>query len=154
MRIQLPKMIRTESIEWFVENQAFSPSYDLAPTPAPLSSARVLAIPVFLCVAAGRAYWRERGGGNGVGGSLIKRRRRRLVLCKSFNTLWNRSTTPNNEKRGNSSPGATFVVENPVNLSSARQQCQADRLDSINDIALVCHSKINDSMSTNLNESI
>jgi hypothetical protein len=42
-------------IERFIENQAFSPSYDLAPPP-PLPSAKYLSFSVFLCVAG-------RGGG-------------------------------------------------------------------------------------------
>ncbi len=40
------------SIEWFIEDQAFSPSYDLAPrTPPPLPSENCLSFTVFLCVA-------------------------------------------------------------------------------------------------------
>ncbi len=49
-----------ESIEWFIENQDFLPSYDLAPPPLPLASC--LPNSLFLSIA-GRAYWRERGGG-------------------------------------------------------------------------------------------
>ncbi len=50
----------TEMIEWFIDDQTFLRSYDLAPRIPPSFS-------VFLCVA-GRAYWRERGGefGHGV----------------------------------------------------------------------------------------
>ncbi len=57
---------QSRSIEWFIEDQTFSPSYDLAPPPPlppPLSSESCLSFfSVFLCVA-GWAYWRERGGG-------------------------------------------------------------------------------------------
>ncbi len=48
---------------WFLEDQAFSPSYDLDPSPSPLSRQQVVA--VFLCVVAGRDYRRENGGGGG-----------------------------------------------------------------------------------------
>jgi len=74
-----------KSIEWFIEDQAFSPSYDFA-TPLPSSSlippANCLSLSVLLCVT-GRAYWRERGGR-----SQIIRQRESLVLCKSLYTLW------------------------------------------------------------------
>ncbi len=54
-----------ESIEWFIEDQAFSPSYDLAPCSLPPPpSATCLSFSVFLCVADG-AYWRESGVGWG-----------------------------------------------------------------------------------------
>ncbi len=56
-----------ESIEWIIEDQAFSPSYDLAPPQPPSTLA------VFLPVD----------------GQII-RRRKRLVLYKSFNTLWSK----------------------------------------------------------------
>ncbi len=54
------------SIVGFIEDQAFSLSYNLAPapTPSPLLSASCLFFSVFLCVV-GRAYWRERGGVGG-----------------------------------------------------------------------------------------
>jgi hypothetical protein len=51
----------TESIEWLIEDQTFSPSYDLAPplAPIPLSHQHGrLSFSVFLCVA-GRAYRQE-----------------------------------------------------------------------------------------------
>ncbi len=66
-----------------IEDQDFSPSYDLAPRqlpPPPISRQPV----VFLCVA-GRAYPRERG--RGWGRSQIIWRRESLVLYKSFNIL-------------------------------------------------------------------
>ncbi len=56
-----------ESIEWFIEDRAFSSSYDLAPhPPPPLPSESCLSFTVFLCVAS-RAEWEERGGGDGGG---------------------------------------------------------------------------------------
>ncbi len=53
-----------ESIEWFTEDKAFSPSYDSDPLPPllPLPSSSCLSFSVFLC-AFGQAYWWERGGG-------------------------------------------------------------------------------------------
>ncbi len=45
-----------ERIEWFLEDQAFSPSYDFAPPQThPLPSSCCLSFSVFLCVA-GRAW--------------------------------------------------------------------------------------------------
>jgi hypothetical protein len=58
------KGLQTEKIEWFIEDQAFSPLYALTPSPLlsnDLPSASCLSFSVFLCVA-GRAYWREGGG--------------------------------------------------------------------------------------------
>ncbi len=84
----------TESIEWFKEDQAFSPSYTLAP-PLPLYHQHVVSLSqVFLCFA-GRAYWRVRGepGGGGVGGGgKVIRRRESLVLNKSPKTIWHWGT--------------------------------------------------------------
>jgi hypothetical protein len=77
-----------ESIESFIEDQAFSLSYDLATPPphSPLSSsASCLSFSDFLCVA-GQAYWRDGGGGGDR--SQIIWRSESLVLCKSLNTLW------------------------------------------------------------------
>ncbi len=39
-----------DSIEWFIEDQAFLQSYDSAPRPSPLPSASCLFFSVFLCV--------------------------------------------------------------------------------------------------------
>ncbi len=64
-----------ESVEWFIEDQAFLRLYESAPHPTP-----------FLC-AAGRAYWLERGD-RGWARRQITRRREILALHKSFNTLW------------------------------------------------------------------
>ncbi len=57
-----------ESIEWFIEDYAFSPSYDSATPPSHplLPSESCLSFSVFLCVA-GRAYWRKKGVGGGEG---------------------------------------------------------------------------------------
>jgi hypothetical protein len=70
-----------ESIEWFIEDQAFSQSYDLVPQQLICHSFSVL------LSVAGRAYWRKRERGGGEGAKII-RRRESLFLCKSFNTLW------------------------------------------------------------------
>ncbi len=76
----------TESIGRFIEDQAFSRSYELAPPPPrpPLPSASCLSFSVFLCVS-GCAYWRERG--RGWGRSQIIRPQESPVFYKSFNTL-------------------------------------------------------------------
>jgi hypothetical protein len=66
---------QAESIEWFLEDQAFSPSYDLA-------HPRADSLPLLLSASwlsfsvTGRAYW----GGRGWGRSQIIRRRGSLVL--------------------------------------------------------------------------
>ncbi len=60
-----------ESIEWFIEDQAFLRSYDSAPRP-PSS-------------VAGRAYWRE--GGEGGARSQIMRPRESLAICKRSHSL-------------------------------------------------------------------
>jgi hypothetical protein len=63
-----------ESIERFIEDQAFLPTYDLAHSPPPpFPSASWLSFSVFLC--AGRTYWRERGGGMGAEPNLTTARR-------------------------------------------------------------------------------
>ncbi len=79
--------LRPASIEWFKEDQAFSPSYDSAPHPPTSPIYRQQAVPLSqsscMCVAC-QAYLRE---GKGVG-SQIKWPRESLALYKSFNTLW------------------------------------------------------------------
>ncbi len=71
--------------------------YDLAPVhplpPPPLPSASCLSSSAFLWVAC-RAYWRERGEGMGWARSQIIRPRKRLVLYKSFSSLWLEVSTP------------------------------------------------------------
>jgi hypothetical protein len=78
-----------ESIKWFIEDQAFSPSFDFAPPPTPF-------LPLPSVSSTGdtqedwerETSWRERGA-EGVGGrSQTMRRRESQVLYKSFNTLW------------------------------------------------------------------
>ncbi len=77
---------------WMIyrEDQAFSPSYDLAlpPPPAPvlLPLASCLFFSIFLCVA-GRAYTDGRGRRGGRGAESYDRNKA-WVLYKSFNTLW------------------------------------------------------------------
>ncbi len=64
-------------IECFIEDQAFSTSYDLVPTPPlpppPLPSASFLSFSVFLCVAAVKL---TDGGGCGGGGGETKSEKR------------------------------------------------------------------------------
>jgi hypothetical protein len=77
----------SESIEWFIEDQSFLMSYDLAPSPNhPLPSANCLSFSVFLRVA-GRACWRERRGKGGGETNRTTRRWGSLVLYKLLNTL-------------------------------------------------------------------
>ncbi len=77
--------IQSESIECFIEDQAFSPSYDLAPV-SKLDGRHI-----------GRLRKRDnmltREGRGGWGRSQIIRQRGSLVLFKSFNTLWVQCTT-------------------------------------------------------------
>ncbi len=75
--------IQSESIEWCLEDQAFSPSYDLTP-PHPLPLGSTVSFSVLLCVA-GRFYGR---GERRVWGRSQIIRRESLVLYKSFNTLY------------------------------------------------------------------
>ncbi len=73
-----------ESIVWFLEDHAFSPLYDLAPTPPPSPLSRQQARP-----ATHRKTKKERELVDGRGGrSQIIWWRESLVLNKSFNTLW------------------------------------------------------------------
>ncbi len=67
----------TESIERFIEDQAFSPSYDLSPSPPP----QVVSLSQFSCVSMV-----ELTGGGG-GRSLIIQRQESLVLYKPFNNI-------------------------------------------------------------------
>ncbi len=69
------RSLHTESIEWFIEDHAFSPSYDFVPPPPPSLYAPFSKLSLFLslhvCVA-GRAYWQWGGGGGGGGGGGAK----------------------------------------------------------------------------------
>ncbi len=53
------------NIEWFIEDQVFLPSYDLAPPPfpSPLSRQQVVSFNTSCVSQVGRAFWREGGGG-------------------------------------------------------------------------------------------
>jgi hypothetical protein len=62
----ISRLAKSESEELFTENQAVSPSYDLAPLPFPLSSQQIVSYSVFLCVA-GRATDGRGGAGDGQG---------------------------------------------------------------------------------------
>jgi hypothetical protein len=79
-------MFYTDSIEWFIEGQASSLSYNLAPSP-PLS-------PVSKLERQHTVILRKRvksltgEGGRGWARSRIIRSQESLVLCKAFNTLW------------------------------------------------------------------
>ncbi len=59
------------NIEWFIEDQVFLPSYDLAPPPFPshlsLSRQQVVSFNTSCVYQVGRAFWRERGEGGGGG---------------------------------------------------------------------------------------
>jgi len=72
---------RPESIEWFIEGQAFSRSYYLASRSAPFPSP-----PPFLLL---QRCW-GRGGGGGWRKSIIIRPQESLVFYISFNSLWSR----------------------------------------------------------------
>ncbi len=73
-----------ENIELFIDDQAFSPSYDLAPpSPTPVSKLSLfLSLPV-----CRRSSLLTGEGGRGWERSQIIRRRESLVIYKSFNTL-------------------------------------------------------------------
>jgi hypothetical protein len=76
----MPDHIKSVSIAKCIEDQAFSPSYDLVPSPPPhhtLPSASCHSFSVFL-VELGR-------GGERLGRVQIRRWRESLVLFKSFN---------------------------------------------------------------------
>ncbi len=91
--------VAAESIEWFIDDQAFFPTYVLAPSPPPSRRppASCLSLSVFLGVA-GQAYWGRREDGGG--GSQIVRRRESLVLYKSFNTLCTNQSAKSHSQLG------------------------------------------------------
>ncbi len=77
-----------ESIDIFIEEQAFSPSYDLAhlnPPLPPTSHISKFSLSQSLCMSP--VELTGEGGVRGWGRSQIIRRRERLVLYKLFNTL-------------------------------------------------------------------
>ncbi len=72
-----------EGFEWFIDGQAFSPSYDLAHPPSPPTS------PVRKLERRHTGKrWKRDNLLTGEGGGQIIRQRESLVLSKSFNTLW------------------------------------------------------------------
>jgi hypothetical protein len=80
---------QSESIEWFVEDHAFSPSHDLAPCPPPPAFPPVSKLSLFLSISvvAGRLVMTTEKG-MGWGRSQIIRRRDSQVRYKWFNTPW------------------------------------------------------------------
>ncbi len=84
----LPSFFVAENIEWCIEEQAFSLSYDLAPPPPPpnLPSATCLSFCLPVCLRSSLLTGMGEMG-RGWERSQIIRRRISLVLCKSFNTL-------------------------------------------------------------------
>ncbi len=84
-----PIWLHPASIEWFIEYQAFSLSYDLAPPPPPtFSPVRKLSLFLSRPVCSPVELTDERWGEVGWGRSQVTRRRESLVLCKLFHTLW------------------------------------------------------------------
>jgi hypothetical protein len=74
----------SKSIEQFIEDLTFSPSYDLAPPPPPYPLTSQKFVPLSQSPVCRRSSLLTGEGGR----SQIKRRRESLVLYKSFNTLW------------------------------------------------------------------
>ncbi len=75
------------NIEWFSEEQAFSPFYDLAPPSASPPSLPVVSCLSFLVFMLSRVEPTGGKKGEGVGRSQIKWWRESLVLYKAFNIL-------------------------------------------------------------------
>jgi hypothetical protein len=73
-----------ESIGCFIEDQAFSPPYDLAPPQPPFSRQQVVSLTQSSCVSL--VQLTDRRGCGGVR-SQILRRRESQALYKSFNTV-------------------------------------------------------------------
>jgi hypothetical protein len=66
--IRSKRLAREESVEWFIEDQAFLQSFDSAPRPPPLPpipSASCLSFSVFLCVTSELTDGRGGGGWRG-----------------------------------------------------------------------------------------
>ncbi len=82
-----PSILHLESIKWFLENQAFSPSYDLAPSP-PSHPFRQQVVSLYQSSGVSPVQLTEGRGRRGCGRSQIIRWRESLVLYKSFNALW------------------------------------------------------------------
>ncbi len=77
--------VKPENIEWFIENQAFSRSFDLAP-PHPLPPFPVSKLSLFLTLPVYCPSSLLMG--EGFGRSQIIRPLVGLFLYKSFNTIW------------------------------------------------------------------
>ncbi len=84
---QLWTRVVPDSIEWYIEDQVFSPSYDSAPPPPSFSLSSQQVVSLFLGLpvwsVTDRAYWRE-SGGRGWRRSQSKRWRESLVFYKSL----------------------------------------------------------------------
>ncbi len=82
-------LLYPESIEWFIEKQGFSPSYDLAPrpTPPPISCQQVVSLAQYSSVSRWSSLL-TRKGRRGWGRSQIIWRREGPVRYKSVSTLW------------------------------------------------------------------
>jgi hypothetical protein len=61
----LSKRARAESVEWFIEEQTFSPSYDM--TRPPLSLQQVVSLSQSCCVSLVELTYGKRAGGVGGG---------------------------------------------------------------------------------------
>jgi hypothetical protein len=118
--------VLAQSIEWFIEDQAFFRPYDSATRPrhsTPLPSASFLSFSVFLCVAD-RAYCRERG--IGWARSHIKRPRESLPYINSSILSWGvvfglpGSGSGSSSTRYGSGSGSGSVAVYLLNLSNAR----------------------------------
>jgi hypothetical protein len=92
------KQACSENIEWFVEDKAFSPSYELYP-PHPLPYP-VSTLSLFLSLPVRRRSSLLTGGGGGAGGrSQIIRRRESLVLYNHLVLSVSSSVPPQNVVR-------------------------------------------------------
>ncbi len=83
--------LKQESVEWFIEDQACSPSYDSAPCRPPPPPPPTFPVSIRLSGDTQDDWEREVicwKGGRGLGRSQITRQQESLVLYKSFNTLW------------------------------------------------------------------
>ncbi len=76
----------SKSIEWFIEDQSFSPRYALAPHSPPSSPSPISCLHLPVCVGGSSLLSGEWWGG--WGRSYIILRRESLFLYKSFKTLW------------------------------------------------------------------
>ncbi len=77
---------RAESIEWFIEDQAFSPSYDLAPPPPPP--------PLPLVSSTGDTPETEKEGGADCVAIKSYDSKKAWPSISPFNTLWDKRVFP------------------------------------------------------------